>query len=81
MASLALETLASAADPEWEDVLFIDVVLLNKMAKWLIAKQDVKTGAFLGSQEFYDLKMRVSNQSCFSLLSFGSEIIAKLFTI
>ena len=55
--AFALETLQEANVPDWRHVLYIDVNLLNRIAKWLCEQQDPDTGAFYDRAPVYDRKM------------------------
>ena len=58
--SLAIEFLSQvAAQPEWEEVLYIDVTIINKLALWLCSQQNVTTGAFPHTSYVYDIKLHV----------------------
>ncbi len=57
---MALQTLSLARNPEWEDILYVDLNIINKMALWLVTQQDQSTGAFVPrGQNFYDYRLRV----------------------
>ena len=60
MTSYALDMLAQAAVPEWQDQLLIDTAVLNGLAMWLVQRQNATTGAFPYMRTtIQDPKMRV----------------------
>ncbi len=59
---MALQTLSLARNPEWEDILYVDLDIINEMALWLITQHDQSTGAFVPKGEhFYDYRIRVGD--------------------
>ena len=42
---------------EWENLFFIDIEILNKMALWLCGQQNVATGSWGEVDRWYDRKM------------------------
>ena len=61
MTSYALDMLAQAAVPEWQDQLLIDTAVLNGLAMWLVQRQNATTGAFPHTgTTIHDPKLRVS---------------------
>ena len=60
LTAFALETFALATQPEYEQILYIDVDIMNQMAMWLIGQQNKSNGAFVPpSPVQYDLRYMV----------------------
>ncbi|KAK2155359.1 hypothetical protein LSH36_242g07003 [Paralvinella palmiformis] len=56
--SLGLDVLSQCSYQEWEDYLYIDIPVLNKMALWLVQQQNQTTGAFWETSMNFDHNMR-----------------------
>jgi len=53
----ALGVLSDAREIEWEKTFFVDVDIINKIARWLTKQQDLTTGAFHEKTIWFDRKM------------------------
>ena len=70
--AFVLETLQEANVPDWRHVLYIDVDLLNRIAKWLCDQQEAD-GSFSDQAPVYDRKM-----VCLTYYRLYSELLGKL---
>ena len=57
MSAFALRVLHDANDRDWELDFFIEIPLLNRIARWLCKQQNLQTGAFMETSPLYDRKM------------------------
>ena len=75
MTGIALDLLSLGSRPEWENVIYIDPNVLNRLTSWLIEQQNKTTGGFVRTSRFFDLKIMVRKTFLFSIfliLSLGN---------
>ena len=50
-----------AVIPEWEQTLYVDVGILNRLALWLTSQQNVTSGAFRSTKYIPDIRLVVGS--------------------
>ena len=68
--AFTLQTLNDADVAEWQQDLYIETSLLNKIATWITTQQDQSTGAFFEEGPIYDVRFQVSYVVMISDLGF-----------